>query len=334
MKNHKLKLAAAAVLLAALALPLAVGNMFYLHLLILVFLYAMMGGAWNMIGGYAGQVSLGHAVYFGIGAYSSTILFMDYAVSPWLGMLAGVLIAAVVSAVLGYACFRLKGHYFCIATIALGEIFFVLFVNWEFAGGAVGKHIPLTEATFANFQFIGKTAYYYIALGFLLLQLAFTRFLETSHFGYYFQAIREDQDTARSLGIRITRYKMLAMAFSAVFMAMAGTFYAQYLLFIDPETVLPVMLSIQVCLIAILGGVGTVWGPLLGAFIMIPLSEFSRAWLGGSGSAIDLIIYGLLIMVISAAKPSGLMGFMQDLRQAAAKKPAAAAAGAAVDKGV
>lgn len=326
MKNQKLMLSGIAILLLALAFPQIVDNMFYLHLLILVFLYGMMGGAWNMIGGYAGQVSLGHAVFFGIGAYTSTVLFMDYAVSPWLGMLAGVLIAVAISVVLGFACFRLQGHYFCIATIALGEIFFVLFVNWEFVGGAVGKHIPLLAPTFANFQFVGKTAYYYIALGFLLLQLAFTYFLEKSHFGYYFQAIREDQDTARSLGIRITHYKILAIAFSAVFMAMAGTFYAQYLLFIDPETVLPGMLSIQICLIAILGGVGTLWGPLLGAFIMIPLSEFSRAWLGGSGSAVDLIIYGLLIMVISAAKPSGLMGFIHDLRLA--KKTAQPAAGA------
>lgn len=310
MKEYKYHFIVAAALLALIAIPLVVSQPFYLHLFILVFLYAMLGGAWNIIGGYAGQASLGHAVYFGIGAYTSTMLFINYQISPWLGMLAGACIAIVVSVALGYPSFRTKGHYFVIATIALGEIFFVLFNNWEWVGGAVGKHIPFVETGFWNFQFAGKTAYYYIALGLLVLQVAFTYFMEKSYFGYYFQAIREDQDTARSLGIQISRYKLIAMAFSAAFMAAGGSFYAQYLLYIDPESVLPMMLSIQVCLIAILGGVGTVFGPILGAFIMIPLAEFSRAWFGGSGSALDLIIYGLLIMVFAVFKPSGLMGFI------------------------
>ena len=312
MKHHVLRIAGAALLLLLLVFPQVISQPFYLHLMILVFLYGMLGGAWNIVGGYAGQVSLGHAVYFGIGAYTSTMLLMEYNISPWLGMLAGMLIAVVVSVILGYPCFRLKGHYFCIATIALGEIFFVLFVNWEWIGGAVGKSLPIMTQSLANFQFANKMFYYYIALFFLAVQIAFTYFLEKNYFGYYFQAIREDQDAARSMGIEITRYKMIAMAFSAIFMAMGGTFYAQYVLFIDPESVLPMMLSIQVCLIAILGGVGTVFGPILGAMIMIPLSEFVRAWLGGSGSALDLVIYGLLIMVISVAKPSGLMGFLTE----------------------
>lgn len=312
MKHSKLLLAGAAALLAALVFPQFVSKPFFLHLLILVFLYGMLGGAWNIIGGYTGQVSLGHAVYFGIGAYTSTVLFTNFEISPWLGMIVGIFIAVFLSIIIGYACFRLKGHYFCIATIALGEIFFTLFVNWEYVGGAVGIQIPLMTQSLASFQFAGKTAYYYIALAMLLLQVGFVYWLEKSHFGYYFQAIREDQDTARSLGINITHYKIAAMAFSAMFMAIGGTFYAQYLLYIDPESVLPMMLSIQICLMAILGGIGTVFGPVLGALIMIPLSEFSRAWLGGSGSAVDLIIYGLLIMVISATKPSGLMGFITD----------------------
>lgn len=310
MKNHKLQIASAAIFLLLLVFPQIINQPFYLHLMILVFLYGMLGGAWNIIGGYAGQVSLGHAAYFGIGAYTSTMLFMEYGISPWIGMVVGALIAVAVSALLGYPCFRLKGHYFVIATIALGEIFFVLFVNWEWLGGAVGKHLPIMTQSLANFQFAGKQPYYYIALLLLTLQIAFTYFMEKSYLGYYFQAVREDQDAARSLGIEVTRYKMLAMAFSAVFMAIGGTFYAQYLLFIDPESVLPMMLSIQICLIAILGGVGTVFGPIIGAAIMIPLSEFSRALLGGSGSALDLIIYGLLIMIIAVVKPSGLMGFI------------------------
>lgn len=308
--TNKLKYVVAVLFVVLFAFPVVVTQAFYLHLMILIFLYAMLGGAWNIIGGYTGQASLGHAVYFAIGAYTSTMLNLAYGVNPWLGMLAGGILSVLVAVALGYPCFRIKGHYFVIATIALGEIAFIIFTNWEWVGGAVGKHIPLMEASFSNFQFMGKIPYYYVALVFLTVQMAFTYFMEKSYFGYYFQAIREDEETARSLGIDVTRYKVVAVAFSALFMAFGGTFYAQYLLYIDPESVLPMMLSIQVCLIAILGGLGTVLGPFLGAAIMIPLAEFSRAWVGGSGSALDLILYGLLIMIFAVLKPSGLMGFI------------------------
>ncbi|MGQ9824289.1 MAG: branched-chain amino acid ABC transporter permease [Desulfotomaculales bacterium] len=298
------------IFLALVLFPVFVSRPFYLHLMILICLDSLLAGAWNILGGYAGQVSLGHAVYFGLGAYTSTVLLLEANVNPWLGMLAGALVAVFVSLLLGYPCFRLKGHYFVIATIALGEIVFVLFVNWEWIGGAVGKSLPILPASLANFQFARKEPYYYIALGFLCFQLLFTYLMEKSYLGYYFRAIKDDPDAARSLGINITLYKLVAMAMSAFFMALGGTFYAQYVLFIDPESVFPMMLSIQVCLLAILGGVGTLWGPLLGAAIMIPLSEFTRAYLGGGGTALDLLIYGLLIMIIAVAKPSGLMGII------------------------
>ena len=293
-----------------LLFPQFITQPFYLHLMILIFLYAMISGAWNILGGYAGQVSLGHAVFFGIGAYSSTLGVLNFGLSPWIGMVIGGFIAVLVSLITGYPTFRLKGHYFVIATLALGEIFFVIFTNWEWAGGAVGKHLPFLDPGLINFQFGPKTSYYYIALVFLSIQLLVTYFMERSYLGYYFQAIREDQDAAKALGIEITKYKLVAMALSAFFVAIGGSFYAQYLLYIDPESVFPMMLSIQICLIAILGGVGTVLGPVIGAAIMIPLAEFSRAWLGGSGSALDLVIYGLLIMIIAVYKPSGLMGLL------------------------
>lgn len=301
---------AGAIWLLLLIVPVVVSSSFYLHLMILIFLYALLAGSWNIIGGYTGQVSLGHAVFFGIGAYSSTLGLVNLGINPWLGMVAGGFIAVAVSLVMGYPTLRLKGHYFVIASIALGEIFFVLFTNWEWAGGAVGKHIPFVQSSLASFQFGSKVPYYYIALALLTLQLAATYWLEKCYLGYYFQAIREDEAAARSLGIDTGRYKLFAMGLSALFIAIGGSFYAQYVLYIDPESVLPMMLSIQICLIAILGGVGTIAGPVLGAAIMIPLSEFSRAFLGGSGSALDLVIYGLLIMVIAVLKPSGLMGLI------------------------
>ena len=293
-----------------LLVPQFITQPFYLHLMILIFLYALLAGSWNILGGYAGQVSLGHAVFFGIGAYASTMGVMEFGLSPWIGMIVGGFLAVFISLIMGYPTFRLKGHYFVIATLAMGEIAFVLFTNWDWIGGAVGRHLPFMPSGLVNFQFGPKAPYYYIALFLLTMQLIASYFMQRSYLGYYFQAVREDQEAARSLGINITKYKLAAMGLSAFFMAIGGSFYAQYVMYIDPESVLPMMLSIQVCLLAILGGVGTVLGPVIGAAIMIPLAELSRAWLGGSGSALDLIIYGLLIMIIAVVKPSGLMGLL------------------------
>jgi len=280
--------------------------------MIRIFLYAMLATAWNVLAGYCGQISLGHAVFFGTGAYTSTVLVKTLGLTPWAGMLAGAALAVALSQVIGYPVFRLRGHYFAIATIAVGEIVQTLMINWDWVGGARGLFIPIdrTGSPLA-FQFRDKQVYYYIALGLLLLALWVTRRIERSRTGYYFRAIREDQDAAASLGIPVARYKQRAMAVSAGLTALGGTFYAQYILFIDPESVLPLSLSILICLVAVLGGVGTLWGPLIGAAILVPLGEVTRIYLGGTGKAIDLLIYGFLIMVISVIQPGGIMEFAQ-----------------------
>jgi branched-chain amino acid transport system permease protein len=227
-------------------------------------------------------------------------------------MLAGAALAVALSQVIGYPVFRLRGHYFAIATIAVGEIVQTLMINWDWAGGARGLFIPIDRTgSLLGFQFRDKQVYYYIALGLLLLALWVTRRIERSRTGYYFRAIREDQDAAASLGIPVARYKQRAMAVSAALTALGGTFYAQYILFIDPESVLPLSLSILICLIAVVGGVGTLWGPLIGAAILVPLGEATRIYLGGTGKAIDLLIYGFLIMVISVIQPGGIMALAQ-----------------------
>lgn len=277
------------------------------NLMVLVFLYAMLGQAWNIIGGYAGQVSLGHAVYFGVGAYTSTILLVKLGITPWVGMFAGGLVAAALSQIIGYPCFRLKGHYFVIATIVLAEIGYVLFTNWQWAGGAIGLYLPLLPESLLNFQFhSSKVPYYYISFGLLVVVTAIVFLIERSKLGFYFRAIREDPDAARSLGINISGYKMLAIAISAFFTGIGGTFYAQFVLFIDPGNVLHFMFSVLVMLIPVFGGIGTLWGPVLGAFILIPLSEFTRVYLGGGGRAIDLMLYGALIMLVAIFEPRGL----------------------------
>ncbi|MBI4636815.1 MAG: branched-chain amino acid ABC transporter permease [Candidatus Rokubacteria bacterium] len=284
--------------------------------MIMIFLYGTLASAWNIVAGYCGQISLGHAVFFGIGAYTSTLLVREAALSPWLGMLAGALAAVGVSQAIGYPVFRLRGHYFAIATIAVGEIVQTLVINWDWAGGARGLFVPIKRPdSFVNFQFHdSKAVYYYIALGLLLATLAVTRRLERSRAGYYFRAIREDQEVAASLGVHVTREKHRALALSAALTALGGTFYAQYVLFIDPESVFPLSLSILMCLIAVLGGVGTLWGPLLGAAVLVPLSEGTRVYLGGGGKALDLLIYGGLIVLISVLQPAGLLGLLHRAR--------------------
>jgi branched-chain amino acid transport system permease protein len=291
--------------------------------MIRIFLYALLAQAWNILGGYCGQVSLGSAVFFGIGAYTSSVLSLWWGVSPWVGMVAGMGLAVLVSQAIGYPCFRLRGHYFAIATIGIGEIVQTAAINWDAIGGARGIWLPIKPETLANFQFHrAKWAYYYVALGLLVAVFAVTAAIERSRLGYYFRAIREDPDAAESLGVPLTRYKLAAMAASAAFTALGGTFYAQYVLFIDPESVFPTSLSILICLVAVLGGVGTTWGPALGAAVLVALSETTRIWLGGTGKAIDLMIYGGLIVLVSVFQPGGLMALLGRL----ARRPGGPAA--------
>jgi branched-chain amino acid transport system permease protein len=318
---------AALLLLVVLAFPLVFTRPFPRHVMIMIFLYAALATAWNILAGYCGQISLGHAVYFGLGAYTSTLLVREAALTPWLGMLAGATLAVVVSQAIGYPVFRLRGHYFAIATIGFGEIVQTIVLNWDGIGGARGLFVPIKRPdSLLNFQFHeSKAVYYYIALGLLALAIAAARWIERSRRGYYFRAIREDQDAAASLGVRVAREKHAAMAVSAALTALGGTFWAQYVLFIDPESVFPLSLSILICLVAVMGGVGSLWGPLLGAAVLVPLSEGTRVLLGGTGKALDLVIYGALIMVIAVFQPAGLMGLVRHLGR---QRTVAASAGA------
>ena len=306
-----------ALLAAALAFPAAVTLPFPRHVLIMIFLYGSLAVAWNILAGYCGQISLGHAAFFGIGAYTSTLLGARAGLSPWVGMAAGAALAVLFSQAIAFPVFRLRGHYFAIATIAVGEIVQTLVINWDWAGGARGVFVPIKRPdSLWNFQFHeSKALYYYVALGLLLLGLGVTRWLERSRHGYYFRAVREDQDAAASLGVNVAREKHRAIAVSAALTALGGTFYAQYIFFIDPESVLPLSLSILICLVAVLGGVGTLWGPVVGAAVLVPLSEYTRVWLGGTGKALDLVIYGALIMLISVLQPAGLVGLARHLRR-------------------
>lgn len=296
---------------ALLALPLGVDSPAHLNLLILILMAAQLGVAWNILGGYAGQVSLGHVAFFGIGAYTSAML-LPFGVNPWLGALAGGVIAMAASLVIGWPCFRLKGHYFTMATIAVAEIIQTLVTNWEPAGAAVGLTIPMDKQGWGTLVFASKTPYYYLALGLLAISLAVNVWIQRSHLGYYFRAIKDEPDAARSLGVSLTRYKLIALALSSFLAALGGSLYAQKELYIDPGSVLHTGLSIKMALVSILGGVGSLFGPVVGAAALTLIEEGSRSLFGGTGRGTDLIIYATIIIAIAVIKPSGLIGWAKE----------------------
>jgi len=223
-------------------------------------------------------------------------------------MLAGGVLAAVFSALFGWSCFRLKGHYFTMATIAVAEIVQIVFNNWEYAGAAVGLTIPMERQGLAAMVFADKAAYYWLALGLLALTLLATFAVERSFLGYYFRAIKDEPDAARSIGVDIARYKQVALSLSAFFTAAGGSLYAQKELYIDPASVLSTALSIKMALAAILGGVGTLFGPVLGAVVLTLIEELSRTAFGGSGRGTDTVIYAALIVLVAVFQPSGILG--------------------------
>ncbi len=287
--------------------PLYLRDPFLCHLLIMIMMYATMSIGWNVIGGYAGQVSFGNAAFFGLGAYTTAILLVNYNINPWLGMLVGCVLSVCLAIIVGYPCFRLRGHYFAIATIAVGEIMGLIFTNWDYVGAAVGIYLPIMEESFANFEFhSSKIPYYYIILAMLLFSIAVSYAVEESRLGYYLRAIKDDSDGARSLGIDIQKYKMIAFSISAILTSICGTFYAQYVLYIHPSSTMDLMMSIHLCIIVLIGGTGKLLGPVLGAFVFIPLMELTRVYLGSEGQGIDMILYSLLVIIIAIWRPQGL----------------------------
>lgn len=317
LKNFRLEpsyLVPGTMLAVLFILPIILST-YYIHLAILILMYAVLGTAWNWIGGFAGQISLGNAVYFGIGAYTTTCTQLWWGWNPWVGLLTGTALAAVAATLIGLPCFRLKGHYFAIATIAVGEIVNIIFTNWEKAGGAAGMYLTILKSSFWQFQFSSKVPYYYIILVFLVIATGTTIWLKNSRSGFYFRAIKENPDAAKALGINLVSTKLMALILSALATSAAGAFWANYVLFIDPESVFSLTMSTQIALIVVMGGMGTIWGPLIGTCIIVPLSEGSRMLLGGGGAGIDSMVYGGLIMLVAVYQPGGIMGAIEQYKK-------------------
>ena len=313
------------ILLIALFLFPPLFDSYYLNLLIVIVYGIYLAQCWNIMSGLAGQFSFGHATFFGLGAYTSSLLFIKAGLTPWLGMLTGGAVAAAMGLFIGFLAFRyrLKGHYFALATLAFAEIFRVLALNWRFMGGAMGILIPLGDRP-AYFQFKETIYFYYIILVMALLITFLVYRLGRSKLGLCLVAIRENEEAAEALGVNSFRYKLAAVSLSAFLTSLGGTFYAQFYSYIDPELTFGSNVSVNILTPAIIGGVGTVWGPVVGSLVLTPISEFTR---GALSSGISLIVYGLIIIAVIIYLPEGIVGFVQKIwrRRATLRQQANAA---------
>jgi len=301
-----------------LLVPVATQSPYLLHMFILSLLWITLGQSWNLLGGYTGQISYGHAAFFGVGAYTTAIMVKSgqSPATAWWGLLLGGLAAAVVGALIGWICFRLRGSYFALSVLALSEVLRLVAVNFrQLTNGAEGiLFIP---------AFTQKTYYYYIALALAAVNFGVIRWVMRSKPGYYFLAIREDQDCAESLGIDTTRYKLFSLLISSFFTGAAGAFYMNYMGFIDPGIVFSIPdISIMMILVTMLGGAATMWGPAVGAVIFILVSEIFRVWVGAG----HLLFFGVLIVAIIIYFPSGIVGGLMNWRARRKRLSAAPAA--------
>jgi len=340
MTKTILKALAGLLLLAFLvAIPKYVESPYALHMMILLFLSISQGQSWNILGGYAGQHSVGHAAYFGVGAYATMMLMHTKQIAPWYGVWIGIIVVIAVALAIGSICFRLRGPYFVLASIAVAEILRLSAINLtgltNGAEGILATEMPAFKVgSTVVTDFLTKVPFYYIGLFLALLTLVITYWVQHSKLGYYFQAIREDQDAAHSLGIHIALYKNIGLVISAVLTSLAGSFYGIYVGFVDPPTVLGLDVSVQIMLICIIGGMGTLWGPVLGSLILVPLSEALRSNMITEGlvkvglvsaeskvglflkenlSHAHVLLYGVLVVVVILFMPDGLMGFVKKL---------------------
>lgn len=305
------------LLVLCLVVPFIAPTSFALSVAIEFLLFAFFGMGWNTIGGYAGQIELGKSVYVGIGAYTTALAMVWWNVSPWLALPIAALISVLWSFLIGYPLFELRGHYFAIATIAVSLTLQELFLNWDLVNGAAGVILPVKPTpNVIYFQFVSQAPYYYLILALCVVALVYLNRLQKSKLGYQLQAIKESEDLAASLGIAVRWSKVKAYTIASVFATTGGWFYAMHRQFIDPNSVMSLDLSVKIALMAMLGGAGSLWGPAIGALVLVPLDRYLGAIMGGSRTwrGMDFMIYGFIIMAISIIEPRGIWGLVQRFR--------------------
>ena len=297
-----------AVLASCVIAAAVVSNRYAVDIMIRTFLWAGLALAWNIAGGYAGLISFGHAAFFGIGAYTSTILLLNFGVPPWFGMFAGALIAACAGALLTQVCARLRGPFFILSTLAAGEVVRIAALNWRsLTGGPEGLEIPPVPNV-VDMVFKSQWPYVAIIVAYMLAMFALSAWIEQTRYGYYLFATRDNEDGASAIGINPSHTRTAAMALSAATTAIGGTLFAQYFLYLDPTHVISPDISFQFALICAVGGLGTASGPVFGALIIVPLSELLRGLLSQSTSGLHLVIYGIIVIVVILYFPSGVSG--------------------------
>ena len=311
------------VLALVLLFPAVVSQQFVINSFCLVFLYAYWASSWNILGGYTGQMSLGHACFVGLGAYTTSVLFSHFHCTPWIGLLAAGLVAGLVSLIIGIPCFKLKGSYFTLSTVALCHVFRIVFNTNDSmfglkTGAAQGMKLSW-RGGLAAMQFLDKRSYYYIILGMLLLVLLISYSIKRSKMGYYLAAIRTNQDAAASLGVNVMGMKLAAMFISAFFTAMGGGLYAMFLQYIDPNSVFAYDLSVKIMVLAVVGGGGTLWGPIVGASLLVPVQQILNSRLGANLAGLALAVYGIVLMLVIYFMPKGfwdtILKWVRELRE-------------------
>lgn len=299
---------AAAALVLLLVAPLLTNNSFYQHLMIMVLFWTLLGASWNLLGGFAGQVSFGHTTFLGVGAYTTMLFYLSLNLSPWLGILVGGVLGALVALPIGLICFRLRGPYFSLATLAVAEIVRLVALNWEqLTNGPVGLLIttlpPLSIGGRA-IDWESKIPFYYMAAALTLFSMAVTYVVSRSRFGAYLTAVREDIDSAEAAGIDTVRVRVLALGLSAFIVGLAGGFYAVYFRYVDPDAVFAISLSVEMVFIAVVGGLATTAGPVVGALVLVTIAEVFRERFAVG----HLIFYGLFMMLVIRYLPEGIWG--------------------------
>ena len=298
----------------AILAPILISSKFQLDVLTLIFFTAYIGQSWNILGGYAGQFSFGGVMFFGTGAYTSSILLTSFGVPPIIGIFAAIFMGAFLGLIVGYLSFRsgLRGSYFALITLAFAELLRVLANSVEFTGGGVGLFLTYAPGLH-NLQFNSPTGFYYFSLVLLVISLAIAMWLERSRFGAQLVAIRENEDAAEALGIDTLKCKVYAIMIMGGMGGAAGTFYAQKYLYIDPPISYSIALSVEMLLVTIVGGMGTVFGPLVGSLFLHTVNEFARHFIDTPG--VSLIVYGFILILIISFLPNGLVGLLRKKRK-------------------
>lgn len=317
--NKNYLIVAALVVLLCL-LPMAVTNPYYLHVIIMCILWAYLASCWNIIGGFAGQLSLGHGIYTAVGAYVTIILFNTFGLSPWLGLFVGGGAAVLLSLIIGYPTFGLRGAYYALATVAISEGIVVLITNTGnighfVVGGAEGLIVKMVGNSATAMQFDSKVPYYYIVLFMLFMIMFVAKWLKDSKLGYYLVALREDEDAAAAIGIDVRRNKLIAGAISAFFTALGGVFYAVLIRYLEPNAIAGAGMSTQMVFLTIVGGAGTVLGPVVGGILLSLASEIIRFYLGGQLMGLHLFIYGMIVLLMIIFQPKGLMELVDKIKR-------------------